>query len=164
MLPGQMQPCQLASVKDCPWSLPLKLGKNWVSNSWDIPDMYKCRQDKCYLDKCQSSALRLGQAEQYDFHFETKNYNDFSITLKLRVPIFHCYYHSLHFQLLNILTISDNGVHHQHPLQSSHVVHLDCFLSSSKLQGGDCCYLASVDGACCSQCHTWQWSRGQWGR
>ena len=24
---------------------PLKFGQNWVSNSWDIPDMDKCRQD-----------------------------------------------------------------------------------------------------------------------
>ena len=27
---------------------PKKFGQNWVSNSWDIPNM-----DKCCLDKCQ---------------------------------------------------------------------------------------------------------------
>ena len=29
-----------------------KFGQNWVSNSWNIPDMDKCVQDKCCLDKC----------------------------------------------------------------------------------------------------------------
>ena len=44
---------QLAFVKDGPRNLLLKFGQNQVSNSWDIPDMDKCRQDKSYLDKCR---------------------------------------------------------------------------------------------------------------
>ena len=35
----------LVYVQDCPRNLPLKLGQNRVSNSWDIPDMDKCRKD-----------------------------------------------------------------------------------------------------------------------
>ena len=31
--------------------LPLKFGQNWVSNSWDITYMDKCRQDKCCMEK-----------------------------------------------------------------------------------------------------------------
>ena len=34
----------------------LKFGQNWVSNSWDIPDMDKCRQDKCCQDKCHCNS------------------------------------------------------------------------------------------------------------
>ena len=52
MLPGQMSPWQLAFVKYSARNLPLKLGQNWISINWDIPDMDKCHQDKCYLDKC----------------------------------------------------------------------------------------------------------------
>ena len=33
-----------------------KFGKNQVSNSWDIPDMVKCCQDKCFLDICPTLA------------------------------------------------------------------------------------------------------------
>ena len=33
-------------------ALPLKFGQNWVSNSWDIPNIDKCRLDKCCRDKC----------------------------------------------------------------------------------------------------------------
>ena len=33
-------------------NLPLKFGHNWVSDSWDIADMEKCRQDKCFVNKC----------------------------------------------------------------------------------------------------------------
>ena len=33
MLPGQMSPRQLASVKDGPRNLPLRFGQNQVSNS-----------------------------------------------------------------------------------------------------------------------------------
>ena len=32
---------------------PKKFVEHFVSNSWDIPDMDKCRQEKCCLDKCQ---------------------------------------------------------------------------------------------------------------
>ena len=32
--------------------LLLQFGKIYASNKWDIPDMDKCRQDKCYLGKC----------------------------------------------------------------------------------------------------------------
>ena len=31
---------------------PLKFGQNWISNSWNIPDMDKSHLDKCCLDKC----------------------------------------------------------------------------------------------------------------
>ena len=37
-----------------PRNLHLKFGKNQVSNTWDIPDMDKCYQDKCCLDKCHA--------------------------------------------------------------------------------------------------------------
>ena len=59
MLPGQMSPWQLASAKDCPKSLPIKFGQNQVSNSWDTPDMDKCRQDKYCLDKCHPDIWSL---------------------------------------------------------------------------------------------------------
>ena len=39
MLPGQMSPWQLGSVKDCPRNLRLKFGQNRASNSWDIVDI-----------------------------------------------------------------------------------------------------------------------------
>ena len=52
MSPGQilpeqmsMSPFQLKSVQDGPRNLSLKFGQNWVSNSWDIPYMDKCRKD-----------------------------------------------------------------------------------------------------------------------
>ena len=45
MLPGQMLSWQLAYVKGGPRKLSLKFGQNWVSNSWDTPDMDKCFQD-----------------------------------------------------------------------------------------------------------------------
>ena len=51
MLPGQMSPWRLVSVKDGPKNLPLKFGQNWVSNNWDIADMDKPRQDICGLVK-----------------------------------------------------------------------------------------------------------------
>ena len=35
----------MSSVKDGPRNLPLKFGQNLVNNSWDIPDMDKCRQE-----------------------------------------------------------------------------------------------------------------------
>ena len=44
---------QYQSVKDGPRNQLLKFGQNQVSNSWDITDMDKCRQDKCCLDKCR---------------------------------------------------------------------------------------------------------------
>ena len=31
-------------------NLPLKFGQNKISNSWDIPDIDKCHQDKCCLN------------------------------------------------------------------------------------------------------------------
>ena len=51
MLPRKMSPWQLASFKHAPKILPLKFGQNRVSNNWYIPDMDKCRQDKCWLGK-----------------------------------------------------------------------------------------------------------------
>ena len=36
MLPVQMLPWQLTSVKEGPRNLPLKFGQNRASNSWDI--------------------------------------------------------------------------------------------------------------------------------
>ena len=50
LLPGQMSPWHLASVIDCPRNLPLKFGQKRVNNSWYIPDMDNCNQDKCCLD------------------------------------------------------------------------------------------------------------------
>ena len=44
-----MSPWQMAHVKDGPRNLPLMFGQNQVRNSWDIPDMEKCRQDKCWV-------------------------------------------------------------------------------------------------------------------
>ena len=44
---------QYQSVKDGPRNQLLKFGQIQVSNSWDITDMDKCRQDKCGLDKCR---------------------------------------------------------------------------------------------------------------
>ena len=44
---------QYQSVKDGPRNQLLKFGQIQVSNSWDITDMDKCRQDKCCLDKCR---------------------------------------------------------------------------------------------------------------
>ena len=52
MLPGQMSPWQLASVKDGPRNLILKFGQNQVSNSWYgqmSPD--KCQPDSWHLLK-----------------------------------------------------------------------------------------------------------------
>ena len=42
-------------------NLPLKLDHHRVSNSWDIPDMDKCRQDKCFLGKCQLYSQNLSK-------------------------------------------------------------------------------------------------------
>ena len=39
MFPGQMSLWHMESVKDGPRNLPLKFGKNQVSNSWDIADI-----------------------------------------------------------------------------------------------------------------------------
>ena len=59
MLPGQMSSWQLESVQNGPRNLLLKFGQNRVSNSWDIPDMDKCRHDKCCLDKCHCDSWNL---------------------------------------------------------------------------------------------------------
>ena len=40
-------------------TLPLKFSQNRVSNSWDIPNMYKCHQNKCCLDKCHPDSWNL---------------------------------------------------------------------------------------------------------
>ena len=61
MLPGQMSLWWLASVIDDPRDLSLKFGQNQVNNSWDIPDMDKCRQDKCSPDKCHPWQLEYVQ-------------------------------------------------------------------------------------------------------
>ena len=37
-------------LKDGSKILPLKIGQNWVSNSWDIPNMDKCCLDKCHCE------------------------------------------------------------------------------------------------------------------
>ena len=44
---------------DLAMTLPLKFSPNRVSNGWDIPDMYKCHQSKCCLDKCHHDSLNL---------------------------------------------------------------------------------------------------------
>ena len=52
ILPEQMSPWQLESVLVVPRKLHLKFHQNWVSNSWDIPDIDKCHKDKCCDDSC----------------------------------------------------------------------------------------------------------------
>ena len=47
--------------KDGPMNLLLKFGKNRVSNSWDIPDMDKCHQDKCCVEKCHCDSYNLSK-------------------------------------------------------------------------------------------------------
>jgi len=64
MLPGQISPRQLASIKDGPINIPLRFGQNRVSNSWDIPDMDKSRQVKCCLNKCHRDSLNLFKMAQ----------------------------------------------------------------------------------------------------
>ena len=59
MMPGQMFMWQLESFLDVSRNLPLRCHKNRVSNSWDIPDMDKCRQDKCCLNKCHHDSWNL---------------------------------------------------------------------------------------------------------
>ena len=59
MLPRQMSPWQSESVLDVHMNLPLKFHQNQVSNSWDIPDMYKCREEKCCVDKCHPYSWNL---------------------------------------------------------------------------------------------------------
>ena len=39
---------------------PQKIGFKKFSNSWDIPDMDKCRLDKCCIDKCHRSSAGDG--------------------------------------------------------------------------------------------------------
>ena len=59
IMPGQMSLWQLESVLDVPRNLPVKFHQNWVSNSWNIPDMDKCHLDKCCLDKCHRYSWKL---------------------------------------------------------------------------------------------------------
>ena len=58
ILPGQMSLWQL-DVLDVPRNLPVKFHQNRVSNSWDIPDMDICREDKCCVDKCHPDSWNL---------------------------------------------------------------------------------------------------------
>ena len=74
MLRGQMSPWQLEYVLNVHRNLSLKFHQNWVSCSWDIPDMAKYHEDKCCLDKCHHKAeirLRLGRNRTpiYKFRF-----------------------------------------------------------------------------------------------
>ena len=64
MLPGKMSLWQSASLKDGPRILPLKFGQNWVSNSWDIPDMDKCCQDNCCEDKCYCDSWNMFKSQE----------------------------------------------------------------------------------------------------
>ena len=41
------------------WKFPLKFGQIWVGNSWAIPDLDKCHQDKCWLDKYYNNGWHL---------------------------------------------------------------------------------------------------------
>ena len=50
---------QLEYMQDGPRSLTLKFGKNRVSDSWDIPDIDKCRKDKCCLNKCHCGSWNM---------------------------------------------------------------------------------------------------------
>ena len=60
MLPGQMSPRQLASIKDGPRNIPLRFGQ--IGS--DIPDMDKSRQVKCCLNKCHRDSLNLFKMAQ----------------------------------------------------------------------------------------------------
>ena len=64
MFPGQMSPGQLESVKDGPRNLLLMSGQNQISNSWDIPDKDKCRQDKGCIDKCDLTVWICSRCSQ----------------------------------------------------------------------------------------------------
>ena len=59
ILRGQISPWHMASVKDGSRNLPLKFGQNWLSNSWNIADMDKCHQVKCYLGKSHRDSWHL---------------------------------------------------------------------------------------------------------
>ena len=63
MLPGQMLLQQLKYVQDSHKNLPLKSRQNWVSNSGDILDIDKCRQDKGCLYKCHLDSWHLLKME-----------------------------------------------------------------------------------------------------
>ena len=52
MLLEQMSLCQLEYGQIGPMNLPSKFDQNKASNSRDIADMDKCRQDYCCMDKC----------------------------------------------------------------------------------------------------------------
>ena len=53
MMSDKIPPWQLASVLKGPKWIPVKLGQNQVSYSWDIADMdNKCHQDKCRVLYC----------------------------------------------------------------------------------------------------------------
>ena len=61
-----VQKIKLGPKKIC---IQKNFGQNWVSNSWDIPDMDKCRQDKCCLDKCNhESVLDVPRNLHLKFH------------------------------------------------------------------------------------------------
>ena len=47
------------TVLDVPRNLPVKFHQYRVSNSWDIPDMDKCHEDKCYMTNGQMSPWQL---------------------------------------------------------------------------------------------------------
>ena len=69
MSPGQMSLWQLESVLDVPRNLPVKFHQNRVSNSWDIPDMDICREDKCCVDKCHpDTVLKIHRNLPLKFH------------------------------------------------------------------------------------------------
>ena len=48
----------LALYRALPFQV-FKFGQDQVSNSWYIPDMDKCRQDKCCLDNCHRDSWNL---------------------------------------------------------------------------------------------------------
>ena len=63
MLPGQMLQWQLASVKDGPRNLLLKLGQNHVSNSWDIDDIEFVVVLLQWVGGCLKMEIRLSQPQ-----------------------------------------------------------------------------------------------------
>ena len=87
MLTGQLFKYRLTSVKEDSRNLPLNRGsvtadvfltwttvpkfhQNWVNNSWDMPDMDKSHQNKCYQDKCPCVAvLDVTEKETYVYSF-----------------------------------------------------------------------------------------------
>ena len=49
---------------------PKKMGQNWASSSWYIPEMDKCHKDKSCLDKCPNT---VGRSQEHTFKLLSKS-------------------------------------------------------------------------------------------